>query len=251
MRSLIYASLALALFSTSASAADSWTGFYAGANAGRANGDSRSQLAFGGNWAIETPAFRDEVRNTWSTDLDPSGFTGGVQAGYDHQFNNRFVLGVEFDINSVNLDETRLTPPTSVSAAPSVTYSYGNSIDTGRALSLRPRFGVAFDNNTLLYLTGGWTRVKVEGGAEILSNANYSKIGAGSKTLNGTIWGIGVEHRFGNSKWSGKLEYLRSKLDDFTFATTYRAGSSFPGYSETVTQDLSYRTIRVGFNYRF
>lgn len=93
----IVASLGAALLATSALAADlprktapvapaysrvptfTWTGFYAGVNAG---------YGFGGFTGRGSGIFKD-----------PSGFIGGGQIGYNHQI-NQMVIGVEADLQS-------------------------------------------------------------------------------------------------------------------------------------------------------
>jgi opacity protein-like surface antigen len=54
-----------------------------------------------------------------------------------------------------------------------------------------------------------------------------------------------------DEKWSLRVEYLRTDLGDMTFDTGYRAGSTFPGYSENVRQDLTLQTVQLGVSYKF
>src|SRR5580693_5439453 len=62
-----------------------WTGVYVGGHAGGAFGGEDAS-----NPAIGTPV-------TYST--NPSGFLGGVQAGYNYQFSPSFLVGVEADMS--------------------------------------------------------------------------------------------------------------------------------------------------------
>lgn len=245
--------LALALagvFSGSAFAADDWTGFYVGGNIGSANGDSQTTVALGGQWSIESQAVQDTFSNSLSPNLSPDGTSYGIQMGYDYQFSNNFVLGIEFDYNQLGLDEVQATSATPPSL-PSLTYNAINRIDADEMFSLRPKFGYAFEN-TMLYATAGWAWTSYDFSAEVLSNGGYSKIGSNSDTLTSVVWGAGVEHKFGNN-WSVRLEYLNVNGDDTSYNSVYRAGSSFvtPAYLETFNQDLDYDIIRVGVNYRF
>ena len=91
----------LCLASPAAVAANGdWTGWHVGGHAGHASGDSRANVALGGEWSIETQALRDDVSAGWSTDLGPDGSAFGLLFGYDHQFANGFVLGAELDYAS-------------------------------------------------------------------------------------------------------------------------------------------------------
>jgi outer membrane immunogenic protein len=81
-----------------------WTGFYGGLNAGYSFGGSN------GIQTVTTNLFSDDYSS--STIPDPnsglsasglanaknSGFIGGIQFGYNYQFNNNFVAGFETDI---------------------------------------------------------------------------------------------------------------------------------------------------------
>src|SRR5262245_16727848 len=82
----------------------SWTGFYVGANAGYAKGNFDETTT--ANAAITAVG---QLPNTWpfianqlSTAFHPSGFTGGIQAGYNYQV-NAFVAGWEVDVEYLGL----------------------------------------------------------------------------------------------------------------------------------------------------
>src|SRR5690606_15862183 len=63
-----------------------WTGFYVGLSGGAATGDMDLFNPFGPG----------------SFPISASGFIGGVQAGYNWQFQNNFVLGAVADISASN-----------------------------------------------------------------------------------------------------------------------------------------------------
>lgn len=235
------------LFSSTSFAADGdWTGFYIGGNVGSASGDSESAVTLGGNWSAESQALRDFITNNSAADQGPSGTSYGFQFGYDHQFDNNFVLGIEADYNKLNMDEVRQTAP--IVSPIATTYAFGNTVDADHSYSIRPKFGYAFDN-TMMYVTGGWSWTSVDFGSDLVSNGGYSKVGASSESFSSTVWGVGVEHKFG-SNWSARLEYLQVNGDDSHYTTTFRNGN-FLTYSETFNQDFDYDTIRIGINYRF
>jgi outer membrane immunogenic protein len=100
-----------------------WTGFYAGVNAGYAFGD------FKGNNAVVNS-------------FDANGFVGGGQIGYNHQI-NQFVIGAETDIqfSDINDDVTRLGIRTKAEL------EYFGTV--------RLRAGYAVDR-ALFYVTGGY-----------------------------------------------------------------------------------------------
>jgi outer membrane immunogenic protein len=240
--------LASMLFSSSALAAEnSWTGFYVGGNLGYANADSDSKVALGGLWSGESQALQEFITNNSQDKQSPSGVSFGFQAGYDYQFNNKFVIGLEVDYNELDLDESRQTALLDLPGGPA-DFAFSNKVEVNHMLSLRPKLGYGFDN-TLVYITAGIAWTSAEFNSDLLSEFNYSKVGKTSKTLNSAIWGIGVEHEFFD-RVSAKLEYLKINGDDTSYTTVYRNGF-LPGYSETFNVDLDYYIIRAGINYRF
>ncbi|PIT02973.1 membrane protein [Bradyrhizobium nitroreducens] len=141
----------------------------------------------------------------------PSGFVGGVQAGYNFQ-NGPFVFGVEGDIQAAGADDT---------FAP---WKFSNPWFG----TLRGRAGYAF-SNVLFYGTAGLAfgelRAQTFGWSESHTTAGWT-IGAGAE--------VGL-----TPNWSAKLEYLYIDLSTSQFAITGVSN----GYSASV--------VRAGVNYRF
>jgi outer membrane immunogenic protein len=141
----------------------------------------------------------------------PSGFVGGVQAGYNFQ-NGPFVFGVEGDIQATGAEDT---------FAP---WKFSNPWFG----TLRGRAGYAF-SNVLFYGTAGLAfgelRGQTFGWAESHTTAGWT-IGAGAE--------VGLA-----PNWSAKLEYLYIDLSTSQFAITGVSN----GYSASV--------VRAGVNYRF
>ena len=141
----------------------------------------------------------------------PSGFVGGVQAGYNFQ-NGPWVFGVEGDIQATGADDT---------FAP---WKFSNPWFG----TLRGRAGYAF-SNVLFYGTAGLAlgelRGQTFGWTESHTTAGWT-IGAGAE--------VGLA-----SNWSVKLEYLYIDLSTSQFAITGVSN----GYSASV--------VRAGVNYRF
>lgn len=141
----------------------------------------------------------------------PSGFVGGVQAGYNFQ-NGPFVFGVEGDIQATGADDT---------FAP---WKFSNPWFG----TLRGRAGYAF-SNVLFYGTAGLAfgelRAQTFGWTESHTSAGWT-IGAGAE--------VGLA-----PNWSAKLEYLYIDLSTSQFAITGVSN----GYSASV--------VRAGVNYHF
>jgi outer membrane immunogenic protein len=166
---------------------DSWAGPYLGGNLGYAWGS---------------------VANN---PTKPSGFVGGVQAGYNWR-NGSWVFGIEGDIQATGAEET---------FAP---WKFSNPWFG----TVRGRAGYLFDN-VLFFGTGGLAfgelRANTFGVSESHTNAGW--------TL-----GAGAEMEFA-PQWTAKIEYLYVDLANSNFVIT---GAS-NGYR--------FGLIRAGVNYHF
>ncbi|MET4293607.1 outer membrane immunogenic protein [Bradyrhizobium sp. LB8.2] len=141
----------------------------------------------------------------------PSGFVGGVQAGYNFQ-NGPWVFGVEGDIQAAGADDTfapwKFSNPWFGTLRGRAGYALSNVLVYGTA-------GLAFGE--LRAQTFGWTE---------------------SHTSAGWTIGAGAEVGFAPN-WSAKLEYLYIDLSTSQFAITGVSN----GYSASV--------VRAGVNYHF
>jgi outer membrane immunogenic protein len=165
----------------------SWAGPYVGANLGYATGDITSSAA------------------------DPSGFTGGIQGGYNWQF-GQWVVGLEGDIQGSGASDT---------FAP---WKFSNPWFG----TLRGRAGYAI-NNILIYGTGGLAFGNVR--AEAL-NLTESHTAAG--------WTLGAGAEIGiTQNWSAKAEYLYVNVNNSQFALT------------GLPHGYQFNIVRLGVNYRF
>jgi outer membrane immunogenic protein len=167
----------------------SWAGLYLGGN-------------FGYAWG--------SVDNAWAK---PSGFIGGVQAGYNwQQLNSPWVFGVEADIQGSSADDTFAN------------WKFSNPWFG----TVRGRGGYAFDKFLFygtLGLAFGQLRAATFGLTESHTNVGWTA-------------GVGAEYRFAPD-WSVKVEYLYVDLANSNFVTT---GAS---------HGLSFGIVRAGVNYHF
>jgi outer membrane immunogenic protein len=193
-----------------------WTGFYAGANWGTAVGTSR---------------LRDNS-TLGETGVNEAGFTGGVQAGYNWQFNPSWLFGVEGDFGYFGVDRNFADWNERSSVGLQSSW-YGTA---------RARFGY-LTGPSLLYLTGGAAFMRVEdrfGGstlAGIVPTTNTS-------THAGWTVGAGIETRLTRG-WSAKTEYLYIDGGNDSFAA-----NPF-GTPSIANADRQFHVLRSGLNYKF
>ncbi|MFG1359644.1 outer membrane protein [Xanthobacter pseudotagetidis] len=240
MKRFLLATVALAALSAPAAAADlatkypvkavavpvfSWTGFYIGANVGY-GGDS---VTYDASFAGVIPPL------TASASLNTSGFFVGGQIGYNYQFSNNVVLGIETDLQwsdiSGNLSASFMGLPI-VSAGSSVDY-FG---------TIRARLGYAIDR-FLPYITGGIAYGK--------SGTDVTFIGVPVFSDSSTSWGwtLGAGGEFAiTNHWTFKAEYLYVDLGDNTLDLT---GIVPPGFPLAISNDTKFHTFKAGVNYKF
>lgn len=168
----------------------SWAGPYLGVNLGYAWGSVQNNLT------------------------EPSGFAGGVQAGYNFQTGQTgpFVFGVEGDIQATGANDT---------FAP---WKFSNPWFG----TVRGRIGYAF-SNVMFFGTGGLAFGELRGETFGLSET-HTKAG----------WTLGAGAEFGLSQnWSAKIEYLYVDLANEHFTIT------------GVSNGYRFGVLRAGLNYRF
>jgi outer membrane immunogenic protein len=192
-------------FGTAASAADlprrsppppvvygsPWTGFYVGAHIGGVS--SSETVDFGGS-------------------TDPSGFTGGIQGGYNWQFAPTWLVGIEEEISFTNANGSALGFTSN--------HNWYNTFDA--------RLGYILP-------WSGWMAYGKTGAAWM--NADYSNgLASVNTTRDGWNVGVGVEYLIAPA-WTVKAEY--NFLD---FGKDNIAG---------VNIDTQVNQFKVGVNYHF
>ncbi|MDQ0505510.1 outer membrane protein [Xanthobacter agilis] len=233
MKRFLLATVALAALSAPAAAADlatkypvkaiaapvfSWTGFYIGANFGY-GGDKFSQdlVALG--------------VTVGSVDTQSSGWMVGGQLGYNYQFANNVVVGLETDLQWANI-----SGQSSGINLGGTNWIAGSNVDYFG--TIRARLGYAFDR-FLPYITGGAAYGNIQ--HTLVEGYGVFPSVSGSNTSWGWTIGAGAEYAITNN-WTFKAEYLYVDL-----------GSSNSGVLDLVSLNSSakFNTMRAGVNYKF
>lgn len=213
----------------------SWSGFYLGAHAGY-------------GWT------RDPFNTTIGVDLvplsdvDSSGFVGGVQAGANWQ-SGRVVGGLEIDLSGSEIKGSATNVVPGAGFVDQATQT--DRIDWFG--SARARIGYLVTPHLLLYGTGGpgWARMVSD--QETVSTFPLRAPPVIATSLVAPSWmvgwtaGAGLEARLWNTNWLARLEYLHYDFGSRAFTQTIPVGgpvvtSSF-GH---VTNDV----VRAGLSYK-
>ncbi|GJE29476.1 outer membrane protein [Methylobacterium organophilum] len=204
-----------------------WTGFYAGVNAGYGFRSAPS-------------SFTDATYGTVTqSKTDRGGFLGGGQIGYNYQFTPGagFVVGVETDIQG-----TAFAKADAAYLGTTPYYTIGSTLDYFG--TVRGRVGYAFDR-VLIYGTGGFA---YGGGSKSSYAASYTGT-LPSDFRTGYAFGGGFEYAF-TEKLSAKIEALYVNLKQSSTSTTVY-DSSVPAYYGLAKTDPGFAVVRAGVNYRF
>ncbi|WP_421362188.1 outer membrane protein [Agrobacterium rosae] len=221
----ILAAVAFALVASTAMAADavyeapqapvandaplfSWTGFNVGVQGGYAW--NNHDLGLGAPFGVGLAA-------------DFDGAVAGAFIGYNYQFSNNWVLGIEGDFEKNWGDDT-------LDVFGGGAFEYGLDWQG----SVRGRVGYAFDR-ALVYGTAGWAIGR--GYAEVPG------FGTEKENFNGYTVGAGVDYAFTDMIF-GRVEYRYTNFGDKDFNFGGPIGGS-------INSDLDQHAVRVGLGVKF
>ncbi len=205
------------------SAPFTWTGPYFGLQAGYAWGKST-----GGAYAPLAPV------GALTGELDPDGFIGGLSAGYNVQFRNPLVIGIEGDFNYAGVEgESGL----SLMGFPSPFDKASGDLQW--TASIRARAGYAIDR-VLPFVTAGIAFGKYE------FTPDYGGIGRfpDSKVQVGPTVGAGIEYAI-SDHLTTRIEYRYTDFGDAAYPV--------PGFCGCIESrvDLKTHDIKIGLQYKF
>jgi outer membrane immunogenic protein len=233
-------------FTAETTAVYEWSGFYAGLNAG---------YGFGGTTVNVTQNPNSVLfgADPFDYKINPAGFIGGAQVGYNYQV-NAFVFGVEGDFQFSSIKKTDgivglpLNPSGSQPISASETKSTIDYFGT-----LRARLGYTPTDRFMIYGTGGLIFANVQNESftqynNAIFDPSFRYVGSESSLKTGFVIGAGTEYAFTN-KITAKLEYLYYDLGKQTYTGTPLSGVS--AFSVNYQTKNVGNIVRVGLNYKF
>jgi len=269
MKRMLLASTSITVLAASAMAADLtpppalpppppplWTGFYIGINAGYEWENSQSVDVLTVPVAAD-PAFAG-LANA-SLHSQQNGFIGGGQIGYNYQFANSWVVGLEADLDGLATSHrTESVATFGTVGGASVTTGINASKNIDYLGTVRGRIGYLVIPTLLVFGDGGLAYGGVSTGLSIVqtSDAGLLGVAAGYPRTNAQVgWtaGGGVEWMF-MPNWSAKVEYLYYNLGTVTNSSFLNAVSASPLFSYAWSQakaQYNGNVVRAGINYHF
>jgi outer membrane immunogenic protein len=228
-----------------------WGGFYLGVNGGYGGGDIFIYPSSIGPFTSEAYASTIRART--------AGFLAGGQIGYNLQFANNVVAGVETDLQWSNVRQSdtlnrRVVSPTLTTLDP-YNDTHGGASWSG---TTRLRLGYAFDR-TLAYVTGGvaYARIAASSSSTVVqSNGNIDFLhSAGATTALGWALGAGLEFAV-TDHVSFKTEYgymqfggVRGPVNEIY--KTAGGTVAVPVVGSFSTGAIGTHVVRAGVNWRF
>jgi len=226
-----------------------WTGFYAGLNAGAIFGNTGSTKTIG------TPAFIGLGPTLVPSSLDTAGtgFIGGGQIGYNYQIGS-IVFGAEADLDYSSLEKSaRFTSAATVLGTTLTTDAKSRLDYLG---TLRARLGYALYDRLLVFATGGLAYGGVRTSTDVIPNAVPGGLWSGSTSGGkaGYAVGGGAEYALTNY-WTVKGEYLYYDLGKRTTSAVgngvVRGIAALNGVDYISSTRVAGSVVRLGLNYKF
>jgi opacity protein-like surface antigen len=257
-----------------------WTGFYVGLNAGYTWGatDGVSNAGYGLVNGVDVGVLRflnhvaaSAGSVTGETGANSSGYIGGAQVGYNYQWGNSLILGLEADIQGADLRGKGSFVGAGATAGGVLSDFLYSGVEHKKTVdwlgTLRGRVGYLVTPTFLAYATGGLAYGGVSatthisqgwGGAPGNALQTSGAVGSFADTRVGWTVGGGLEWLFAPN-WSVKAEYLYYDLGSAQWTsgpalTTLSFGLPAPTISAIATQSQTRfdgHVARVGLNYHF
>ena len=246
-----------------------WTGFYAGFNAGYGfDASSNSQpTVIGVNGASTLVLPGTTAAIAFSNGQSNDGFVGGGQVGYNYQFTpgSGVVVGIEADAQYVDFGRERNRFSATGPLAAQQVFNPAGVSGLDYFGTVRGRLGYAFDR-TLVYGTGGFAYGSGGGRDFGLTNSSRDDFQTGWAAGGGVEYALPTDsflNFFRSSAVTLKIEGLYVNLDqgnrnNGAFAvnnvgnvvTTTSPGVVLVSGGRQV-RDTEFAVVRAGLNYKF
>ncbi|UMY20286.1 porin family protein [Methylobacterium organophilum] len=245
-----------------------WTGFYAGFNAGYGFGtnDDRTPTVLGVNAASGLVPAGTTAVIAFNNRNNNEGFVGGGQIGYNYQFTpgSGFVIGVEADAQYADFGRNRNRFLSTAPLAATQVFNPNGLSGLDYFGTVRGRLGYAFDR-TLVYGTGGFAYGS-GGGRDFGTGVSSDDFQTGWVAGGGVEYALPTDsflNFFKSSAVTLKVEGLYVNLDRgsagngaFATDTIGRTVSvTSPGVvlvsGGRQVRDTEFAVVRAGINYKF
>lgn len=218
----------------------SWTGFYVGGQIGDSWGDGSFARDVQAVKNLQPAKYGDsKISELKKKSINDGNFIGGVYVGYNYQFHNNVVAGVDADFTW--LDNTAKSNK-NIPFGKSRIDGYHNKIEQDWMTAVRARLGYAY-NRFLPYVAGGIAFTDVEYKHRYfgdVTDISFDERSSASKTLTGYTLGAGLDYAM-TDHIILRVEYRYIDFGDKDFVLDGEKRNV-----ETKSND-----VRVGIAYKF
>jgi len=216
-----------------------WTGFHVGYNTGYGG------AVYSANVALANPLLGGTATRTFD---QGSGWFGGGQVGYDYQFSNGVVLGLESDMQ---WSEIKSSHQASTTASAPGLFTFANTRQNLEWFgTTRGRLGFAF-GRLLPYVTGGVAYGEVSASGVQALAAGLISSGYARSTNVGWAAGAGLDIALSN-RVSARAEYLYLQLPGVSAPAVGLTPPPLPALVGSFsTGVMQAHMVRGGLNYHF
>ena len=223
-----------------AAPAFSWTGFYAGGQIGGSWSDGDFDREVTAKNETSPNVFVDtKITDITSKSIDDGNFIGGLYAGYNYQFQNNVVIGLDADIAWIN-NTTKSNKDIPVGE-----YSiegFYNKVEQDWYAAVRGRLGYAY-NRFLPYIAGGVAFTDIDYKKRYFGDVRkitFDRHYSDSSTFTGWTIGAGFDYAM-TDHIILRAEYRYTDFGDDDFSADW--------WKNNV--DLKANDLRVGVAYKF
>jgi len=178
----------------------------------------------------------DGLKTGYKSHSNPEGLKGSGFIGYNFVNDKNILLGVEASYNFYSdADDKVFEKDEGV-----IDSDYAVKTKIEQDVSIKGRLGYVFNNDkTLGYITGGYTtgRIKL-----IQRDYDTDEEGADTKSQDGFIVGMGIEH-FLNNKFTARVEYNYTEFSEESYRNSI--------YDTDYKMNLDFHSVQVGLAYHF
>ena len=183
-----------------------------------------------------TTEYEDGSKNGYTTHNNPEGLKGSGFIGYNFVNDKNILLGVEASYNFYSgADDEVFEKNEGV-----IDSDYAVKTKIEQDVSIKGRLGYVFNNDkTLGYITGGYTTGRIK---FIQRSYHSDKEGADTKSQDGFIVGMGIEH-FLNNKFTARVEYNYTEFSEESYRNSI--------YNSDYKMNHDFHSVQVGLAYHF
>lgn len=224
-----------------AAPAFSWSGFYAGGQIGGSWGDgSFGRDVKAANKEPPPGVFIDtKISEIKKKSINDGNFIGGIYAGYNYQFRNNIVAGIDVDFTWLN-NTSRSNE--NIPFGEGRVDGYHNRVEQDWMTAVRARLGYAYER-FLPYVAGGVAVTDVEYKHRYFGDVTdiwFDERSSASKTLTGYTLGAGLDY---------------AMTDHIILRAEYRyidfGDKDFVLYGEKRNVETKSNDVRFGIAYKF